>query len=190
VDANFDWGKDEFVGPTDGSDIPVGGLPLAQRIGPGVQDELPAGSQSITPAPILGVGSKQTVNTVHADPAKASTSDSADVSRAATPSRPAAIPGYSVSPGFPAPQPSDGGGSTGAAASSGPIKASPILPVSSAPTAKTDGRTDGAAHSAAQRNSAAQQTDVKGDQTAQVSPTAATANCASLLPIRWTGQVD
>lgn len=180
VDANFDWGKDEFVGPTDGGDIPVGGIPLAQRIGPGAQDELSTGSASITPAPILGVGSKPAIDGANTGSGKASGSDSAAANPTAPPSPQVAAPGYSVSPGFPPPQPSDTG-APNAVASSGPIKASPILPVSSAPTAKSDGSTDGATR-------AEQQSDVLTEANAQASSTDANAKRGSLLPIRLSAK--
>lgn len=173
VDANFDWGKDEFVGPTDGSEAPAGGFPLAQRIGPGAQGELTTGTPSITPAPILGVGSR-----LGANPAQASSAGSAELVAATAPD--GGAPGHSVSPGFPAPQGGDSAPSpTAAAASHGPIKASPILPiVSSAASAKSVSTAD----------SGSTANDAGNGVAAQPTNDDASAKRGSLLPIRLAGQ--
>lgn len=126
VDANFDWGKDEFEPPADGADAPVGGFPLAQRIGPGASADLAAAQQSITPAPILSVGSKTSgaeVTTTAPRTETPTAGDQASVSAAKV-----EVPGHSVSPGFPDQKPSNASAPP-AAAAAGPLKASPILPV-------------------------------------------------------------
>jgi hypothetical protein len=176
VDANFDWGKDEFVEPADGSEAPAGGFPLAQRIGPGAQDELTSASQSITPAPILGIGSKAAAGENPAQPSKTS-SPTVDQGGAGAPN--GAVPGHSVSPGFGPAGATDAPSAAATTASSGPIKASPILSVASGSgaAAKANVVVDASASNGEGKKEAA--------QAANDEPS---AKRGSLLPIRLPGQ--
>jgi hypothetical protein len=177
VDANFDWGKDEFEPPADGAEAPAGGFPLAQRIGPGAQDGLTANAQSITPAPILGVGAKLGANTASVNPTNAPLAPTAE--QLGSGAHKVAVPGHAVSPGFPAPQATDSGSSVTAAASSGPIKASPILPVVGASSAKADVK--------ATTGDAGANGDTSQGDSAQAAEDPSVKR-GSLLPIRLAGQ--
>lgn len=113
VDANFDWGTDEFVEPVDGAVAAnAEPIPLARQIGPNAERESTTASASITPAPILGVGGAG--KPVAAVSASGGVSPNPGVS-------PVAVPAHHVGSGLPdAPAPT---------AASAPLKASPILPI-------------------------------------------------------------
>lgn len=124
VDANFDWGTDEFVEPVDGASAAnAEPIPLARQIGPNAERDTTTASASITPAPILGVGGAGKLRAsepVAAVDARDGLAANAGVSPNAGFSAGAA-PAHHVGSGLPdAPTP---------AAASAPLKASPILPI-------------------------------------------------------------